>query len=125
MPTLSTTFKLAALCVLLALLGVACTYSAWQFRAAMARNEVASAVADTIARKDEELQAERDTTKMWRDSANELRARTEEKKTEARVVTTTVKHVLKVEREANPSFYEQEVPTKGAEQWEAARNLMR
>jgi hypothetical protein len=118
---LSTTIKLGALCFLLALLGVATTYGAWQFRSSMARTEVA----DAIKAKDAEILAERAATKKWRDSAANLRAEVDAKKTQAKVVTATVTQAVKAERAANPSFYEQEVPQGGAVQWEAARNLMR
>lgn len=117
---LSTTIKLGALCALIALLGIATTYGAWKWQGANIAKEVKAAE----ERKDKQLAVERGYIKLWRDRAEAARAEADAKKTKATVVTTKATEVIKQERKTNPAFYDQEVPTGGAEQWEAARKLM-
>lgn len=120
-PGISTTIKLGALCVLLALLGVATTYGAWKWQGA----NIATEVKKAEDAKDAQIQKERESTKKWRDRAVELTAQADAQKTKAQVVHATATQAIKQERAVNPTFYEQEVPAGGAAQWEAARNLMR
>lgn len=119
-PTLSTTIKLSLLCALIGLLGVATTYGAWKWQGANIETEVKKAE----AAKDAQILLERADTKKWRDKALSLSGPANEKKTEAKVVQATTAKAVQQERASNPSFYEQEVPAGGAEQWEAARKLM-
>lgn len=117
---ISTAVKLGALCVLLALLGIASTYGAWKWQGA----NIATEVKKAEDAKDEQIAQERATTKEWRDKAEQLSKQANEKKAEAKVVHATATQAVKVERAAKPEFYEQEVPDGGIKQWEAARKLM-
>lgn len=117
---ISTTVKLGALCVLIALLGIGATYSAWQIRS----NKAAQEVQDAKDAKDKEILQERLLTKEWSDRAAALAKQSQEKKNEAIVVTKVVTEALKVEREAKPEFYDQPIPQGGVDLWEAARKLM-
>jgi hypothetical protein len=114
--------KMYALCAGIGLLGAVCTYGAWKWQG----SNIADAVAAAEKVKDEQIRVERTYTKKWRDRAEALSQPANAAKTQAAVVHSTATQAIKAERAGtDKAFYEQVIPAKGVEQWDAARSLMR
>ena len=116
------TIKMWALVAAVGLAGIACTYGAWKWQG----SNIAEAVADAEKAKDEQIRVERTYTKKWRDRAEALSQTANAVKTHAAVVHSTATQAIKAERAGtDKAFYEQVIPARGVEQWDAARSLMR
>lgn len=122
---ITTTVKLGALCALVGLLGIATTYGAWKWQESSKLTAVAEARKEVSDAYEARILEERSMRAEWRATAEQLASRPKEVEVQVKVVHATATAVIQQERKDNPAFYEQKVPDKGAEQWNAARELMR